>query len=114
MFPRKLHLVIPALLLVPILTLMPVLAAANPSSPRALALAQAEATKNAALARLDSEATHISRADQARLTDKITRAIDTELNTLRASYDRASAHLESQIGLGTPWWSAIQRVWNGP
>jgi hypothetical protein len=114
MFPRKLHLVIPALLLVPILTLMPVLAAANPSSPRALALAEAEATKNAALARLDSEATHISRADQARLTDKITRALDTELNTLRASYDRASAHLESQIGLGTPWWSAIQRVWNGP
>jgi hypothetical protein len=114
MFPRKLHLVIPALLLVPILTLMPALAAANPPSPRALALANADATKSAALARLDSEATHISRADQARLTDKITRAVNAELNTLRASYDSASSHLESQIGYGTPWWSAIQRVWNGP
>lgn len=112
MFPRTLHLVIPALLLVPILTLMPVLAAAN--SARALALANADATKSAALARLDSEATHISRADQARLTDKITRAIDTELNTLRTGYDSASTHLESQIGFRTPWWAAFQRVWNGP
>jgi hypothetical protein len=114
MFPRKLHLVIPALLLVPILTMMPVLAAANPPSARALALAHADAIKSEALARLDSEATHISRADQAHLTDKITHAIDTELNTLRASYDGASIYLESQIGYGTPWWSAIQRVWNGP
>jgi hypothetical protein len=114
MFPRKLHLVIPALLLVPILTLMPVLAAANPPSARALALAQADATKSAALARLDSEATNISRADQARLTEKMTRAIDAELNTLRTSYDNASAHLESQIGLRTPWWAAFQRVWHGP
>jgi hypothetical protein len=114
MLPRKLHLVIPALLLVPILTLMPALAAASPPSPRALALANADATKSAALARLDSEATHISRADQARLADKITRAIEAELNTLRTSYDSASVHLESQIGYGTPWWSAIQRLWNGP
>jgi hypothetical protein len=114
MLSCKLHLVIPALLLIPILTLMPVLAAANPHSARALALAHADATKSAALARLDSEAAHISRADQAHLTDKITHAIDTELNTLRASYDSASAHLERQIGYGTPWWSAIQRVWNGP
>jgi hypothetical protein len=114
MFPRKLHLVIPALLLVPILTLMPALAVANPPSPRALALANADTTKSAALARLDSEATHISRADQARLADKITRAVDAELNTLRASYDNASAHLEGQIGYLTPWWSAFQRLWNGP
>ena len=33
MFPRKLHLAIPTLLLVPMLTLMPVLAAANTPSP---------------------------------------------------------------------------------
>jgi hypothetical protein len=114
MFPRKLHLVLPALLLVPILTLMPVLAAANPPSPRALALVNADATKSAALARLDSEATHISRADQARLAGKITAALDKELSTLRAGYDSASAHLESQIGYGTPWWAAFQRLWNGP
>ena len=114
MFPGKLHLTIPVLLLVPILTLMPALAAANPPSARALAIAHADAIKSGALARLDSEATHISLADQARLTDKITRAIDAELNTLRASYDTASAYLERQIGYGTPWWSVWKRVWNGP
>jgi hypothetical protein len=114
MFSRKLRLVIPALLLVPILTLMPVLAAANPPSARALALAKADTTKSEALGRLDSEATHISRADQVRLTDKIARAIDTELSTLRVSYDNASSHLEGQIGYGTPWWAAWKRVWNGP
>jgi hypothetical protein len=117
MFPRKLRLIIPALLLVPILILMPALAAANPhqpSSARALAIAHADAIKSEALARLDSEATHISRADQARLTEKMARAIDAELNTLRASYDTASAHLASQIGYGTPWWAAFQRLWNGP
>jgi hypothetical protein len=114
MFPRKLHLNIPALLLVPILTVMPVLTAANPPSARALAIAHADAIKSEVLARLDSEATHISRADQARLADKITAALDKELNTLRAGYDSASAHLESQIGYGTPWWAALRRLWNGP
>jgi hypothetical protein len=116
MFPRKLYLVIPALLLVPILTLMPALAAANPqpNSARALAIAHADAIKSEALAKLDSEATQISRADQARLTDKITRAIDAELNTLRTGYDNASAQLESQIGYLTPWWSVFRMVWNGP
>jgi hypothetical protein len=113
MFPRKLHLVIPALLLIPILTLMPALAAVNPPSPRALAIAHADAIKSEVLARLDSEATHISRADQARLAGKITAALDKELSTLRAGYDNASAHLESQIGFGTPWWAAWKRVWNG-
>jgi hypothetical protein len=110
----KLHLVIPVLLLVPILALLPVLAAANPPSPRALALAKADTTKSEALARLDSEATHISQADQARLTKKITDTIDAELKALRTSYDTASAYLERQIGYGTPWWSVWKRVWNGP
>jgi hypothetical protein len=114
MLSRKLYLAIPTLLLVPILALMPVLTAANPPSSRALALAKADATKSEALARLNNEATYISQADQARLTDKITRAIDTEMNTLRASYDRASADLESQIGYLTPWWSVFRRLWNGP
>ena len=114
MLSRKLHLLIPALLLVPILALMPALAAANPPSARALALAKADTTKSEAVAKLDNEATHISRADQARLAGKITAALDKEFNALRAGYDSASAHLKDQIGYLTPWWSVLQRIWNGP
>jgi hypothetical protein len=116
MSPRKRRLVIPALLLVPILTLMPALAAANPqpNSPRALAIAHADSIKAEVLARLDSDATHISRADQQRLADKMTAALDRELAMLRAGYESASTHLEGQIGYGTPWWAAFKRFWNGP
>ena len=81
---------------------------------RALALANADATKAKALSRLDTEASHISQNDQARFTARMTAAIAAELATLRGVYNGASTHLAANIGYGDPWRASWKRFWNSP
>jgi hypothetical protein len=87
--------------------------ASSGDNARALALANADATKAKALSRLDTEVTSISQRDQKLFADRMNAAIDNELKTLRRSYDKASTYLEGQIGYGTPWFATFQSLWNG-
>jgi hypothetical protein len=87
--------------------------ASSGDNARALALANADATKAKALSRLDTEVTSISQRDQKLFADRMNAAIDNELKTLRRSYDKASAYLEGQIGYTTPWLATFQSFWNG-
>jgi hypothetical protein len=110
MFPRKLHLVIPALLLVPILILMPAIAAAN---IRAHALADADATKEKAMTRLANEAATISLQDQQALATAIEGHISRQLEELRKRYQTASKHLQQEVGYTAPWISMGKTFWSG-
>jgi hypothetical protein len=87
--------------------------ASSGDNARALALANADATKAKALSRLDTEVTSISQRDQKAFADRMNAAIDNELKTLRRSYNKASAYLEGQIGYGTPWKSMAISLWHG-
>ena len=87
--------------------------ASSGDNARALALANADATKAKALSRLDTEVTSISQRDQKLFADRMNAAIDNELKTLRRSYDKASTYLEGQIGYSTPWLATFQSLWNG-
>jgi hypothetical protein len=87
--------------------------ASSGDNARALALTNADATQAKALSRLDTEVTSISQRDQKLFADRMNAAIDNELKTLRRSYDKASTHLEKEIGYSTPWLAAIQSFFNG-
>jgi hypothetical protein len=87
--------------------------ASSTDNARALALANADATKAKALSRLDTEVTSISQKDQKLFAERMNAAIDNELKTLRRSYDKASTYLEGQIGYSTPWLATFQSLWNG-
>jgi hypothetical protein len=87
--------------------------ASSGDNARALALANADATKAKALSRLDTEVTSISQQDQKLFADRMNAAIDNELKTLRRSYDKASTYLEGQISYGTPWKSMAISFWHG-
>jgi hypothetical protein len=87
--------------------------ASSTDNARALALANADATKAKALTRLDTEVTSISQKDQKLFAERMNAAIDNELKTLRRSYDKASDYLEGQIGYGTPWKSMAISIVHG-
>jgi hypothetical protein len=87
--------------------------ASSGDNARALALAKADATKAEALSRLDTEVSSISQRDQKAFADRMNAAIDSELKTLRRSYDKASTYLQGQIGIGTPWKSMAISIWHG-
>ena len=82
------------------------------NSLRGRALAEADATKQTALHRLDTEAAYISHEHQQLFTDRMDAVIEDQLRVLGGSYDEASTYLQGQIGFSTPMISWFKSFWD--
>jgi hypothetical protein len=79
---------------------------------RGRALAEADATRQTAMHRLDTEAAYITHEHQQLFTDRMDAVIADQLRVLGDSYDVASAYLQSQIGISTPVISWFKSFWH--